>query len=124
MEHVGVMVSDYDKSVAFYRDIIGLEVINELKLDNGVALAFLGFPHAKETVVELIGEVKGNFADEGKVHHIAFTVVDIESEVKRLKELDVSFVNESITTLPNGARNIFFYGPDKERLELLEWPQA
>ncbi|WP_100407319.1 VOC family protein [Bacillus solitudinis] len=120
IEHVGIMVADIETSIAFYKDVIGLDVFDRLDLENGVTLGFLGFANAQETVVELVGIKDGSFAEEGRVHHIAFTVEDIETEIERLKELNVTFVNESISTLPNGSNYIFFYGPDQERIEFFE----
>ncbi|WP_416149903.1 VOC family protein [Salipaludibacillus sp. HK11] len=120
IHHIGVMVSDMEASITFYREVIGLELFKRLNLENVPPLAFLGFPNAKETTVELV-EVKGaNFAEEGRVHHLAFGVADIEAEVERLKDLNVSFVNENVNTMSNGSKNIFFYGPDRERIELFE----
>ncbi|MDG5790017.1 VOC family protein [Evansella sp. AB-P1] len=120
IEHVGVMVTDLEASIAFYRDVVGLEVISSMELDNGTKLYFLGFPNAKETVVELVARKVSSFPEEGRVHHICFTVDNIEEEVERLKEINAAFVDENINTLPNGAKNIFIYGPDRERIEFLE----
>ncbi|WP_088102049.1 VOC family protein [Halalkalibacter urbisdiaboli] len=120
IEHVGIMVSNMEASIAFYRDIIGLELFDRLDLENGVVLGFLGFANAKETVVELVEIKDGAFAEEGRVHHIAFTVENIEAEIERLKGLNVTFINENISTLPNGSNYIFFYGPDQERIEFFE----
>ncbi|MDQ0860683.1 VOC family protein [Bacillus sp. V2I10] len=85
-----------------------------------MTLGFHGFTNAKETIVELVDKKDDLFQEEGRVHHLAFTVKDIESEIERLKSHNVSFVNQSINTLPNGSKYIFFYGPDRERIESLE----
>jgi lactoylglutathione lyase len=120
IEHVGIMVTDMEASIAFYRDVIGLELLDRLSLDNGVSLGFLGFPNAEETVIELVSKQDNEFPEEGRVHHLAFTVSELETEIDRLKSLNISFVNESISTLPNGSKYIFFYGPDRERIEFFE----
>ncbi|MFC0470024.1 VOC family protein [Halalkalibacter kiskunsagensis] len=120
IEHVGIMVTDLEVSIAFYRDVIGLELLDSLTLDNGTHLGFLGFANAQETVVELVCKTDNELLEEGRVHHLAFTVNGLEAEVERLKSMDISFVNESISTLPNGSKLIFFYGPDRERIEFFE----
>lgn len=121
IEHVGVMVKDLEKSIAFYREVIGLECIGTLTHTNGVIqLAFLRFPDAKETQLELIQGYQDQLPQEGKVHHIAFTVDDIEEEWKRLKHLDIPFIDQEITTLPNGSKYFFFYGPDGEWIEFFQ----
>lgn len=121
LEHVGVMVKDLEKSIAFYREVIGLELAGTLTHTNGVIqLAFLSFPDAKETQVELIQGYNDQLPEEGKVHHLAFTVDDIEAEWKRLKQLDIPFIDDEITTLPNGSKYFFFYGPDREWIEFFQ----
>ncbi|MFA9558350.1 VOC family protein [Evansella sp. AB-rgal1] len=120
IEHVGIMVSDIEISITFYRDILGLKVFDRIDLENGVKLGFLGFADAKETVVELVEIKDAEFSEEGRVNHIAFTVEDMETEIDRLKKQNVSFINDSFNTLPNGTKYIFFYGPDREKIEFFE----
>jgi lactoylglutathione lyase len=121
IEHVGIMVSSMEKSIAFYRDIVGFELLGTLDHGNGtVKLAFMATPGAKETELELVEGYNGNLPAEGKVHHIAFTVDDLEAEISRIEKLGVTFIDPDITTLPNGARYRFFYGPDGEWLELFQ----
>ncbi|TGU69167.1 VOC family protein, partial [Mesorhizobium sp. M00.F.Ca.ET.186.01.1.1] len=73
-----------------------------------------------ETELELIHGYNDSLPVEGKVHHLALAVDNLEEEIARLKQLDVSFIDEAITTLPNGSRYMFFRGPDGEWLELFE----
>jgi lactoylglutathione lyase len=40
MEHVGIMVKDMDESLAFYQNILGLELRNREWLNETVELAF------------------------------------------------------------------------------------
>ncbi|PYI53758.1 VOC family protein [Paenibacillus flagellatus] len=123
IEHVGVMVSNMEASIAFYRDVLGLELQGTIgHPDEAIKLAFMGAPGANETQVELVEGYNGGLPAEGKVHHIAFTVDDLESEIARIEKLGVTFIDPAITTLPNGARYRFFYGPDGEWLELFEPP--
>ncbi len=121
IEHVGVMVKDIDASIAFYTQVIGMEFLGKVDHPNpNIHLAFLGFKGAKETELELIQGYNDQLPQEGKVHHIAFTVDNIEEEVQRLKQLEVKFIDKDITTLPNGSRYIFFYGPDGEWIEFFQ----
>lgn len=121
LEHVGIMVRDIKASIAFYTDVLGFSLKGELDHPNGtIKLAFLGFNESDETELELIQGYNSQLPAEGKVHHIALTVDDVEVEYERLKQLDVTFLEQEITTLPNGARYIFFSGPDGEWIELFE----
>jgi lactoylglutathione lyase len=121
IEHIGVMVQDMARSITFYKTVVGLELLGTLTHSNGIIeLAFLGAPGASETQVELIEGYPGKLADEGRVHHIAFTVDDLDAETERVAALGVTFLEDASTTLPNGARYRFFYGPDGERIEFFQ----
>ncbi len=121
IEHVGVMVKNLETSIEFYRDVIGMELRDTLVHTNGVIrLAFLAFKDSKDTELELIEGYNDQLPNEGKVHHIAFTVDNVEEEVERLRGLNVKFIDEGITTLPNGSRYMFFYGPDGEWIEVFQ----
>ncbi|MFC0213140.1 VOC family protein [Paenibacillus chartarius] len=121
IEHVGIMVKHLETSITFYETIVGLKLRGTLLHTNGVIrLAFLSHPDAEETELELIEGYNAGLPAEGRVHHVAFTTDDLDAEWDRLKSLDVPFIDTEITTLPNGARYFFFYGPDGEWLEFFE----
>ncbi|MBD1383415.1 VOC family protein [Metabacillus arenae] len=121
LEHVGVMVKDLERSIAFYQDVLGLDLIDQFDAnDPSIKLAFLGNKESGQIFVELIFGVENHFPVEGKVHHIAFTVDKIEEDIERLKSLQVTFTDKEITTLSNGSKYIFFKGPDDELLELFQ----
>lgn len=118
-EHVGVQVKDIEESIEFYTQKVGLQLIETLPhTDPSLKLAFLGLEG--NVIVELIQGYNSSLPNEGKVHHFALAVDGIEEEFERLKSAGVSFVEENIVTLPNGARYLFFYGPDKEWIEYYE----
>ena len=121
IEHVGVMVSDMQRSIAFYREVLGMELKGTLDHTNGVIkLAFLGFNGKDETELELIEGYNSNLPVEGKVHHIAFTVDHLEQAIERVSAHNVEWIDAEITTLPNGSRYRYFRGPDGEWIELFE----
>ncbi|WP_026672015.1 VOC family protein [Alkalihalobacterium bogoriense] len=120
IEHVGIMVSNYDKSVRFYNETVGLDVLTELKIEGGPQLAFLGSKQSGHIYLEIVETLDQPFPTEGRVHHVAFTVSDLASEIQTLQEKGVTFLTETPQTLPNGAQYIFFVGPDEERIELFQ----
>jgi lactoylglutathione lyase len=121
IEHVGLQVRSLENSITFYTEVIGLELLGTLvHNDPSIRLAFLGFKNSKETELELIEGYNPDLPAEGKVHHLAFAVDELEPEIERLRGLNVSFIDKEITTLPNGSRYFFFHGPDGEWLELFE----
>ncbi|MWC29059.1 VOC family protein [Paenibacillus sp. MMS18-CY102] len=121
MEHVGIMVTNIELSISYYTKVLGLEHRKTMTHSNGVIrLAFLAFPGHEETEIELIEGYNSELPAEGKVHHVAFTVDDVEAEFTRIKQLQVPLRDTEITTLPDGSRYFFFYGPDGELFELFQ----
>ncbi|MFD1957429.1 VOC family protein [Paenibacillus thailandensis] len=121
IEHLGIHVSNLEKSITFYTEILGLKHLKTMLHTNGIIrLAFLAFPDAEQTVIELIEGYNGPVTAEGKVHHAAFTVDNLDTELERIKSLNVQLLDTEITTLPDGSRYFFFCGPDGEILELFE----
>lgn len=122
IDHVGIMVTDIEKSIEFYTKIVGFKLIDKIDHTNGVIkLAFLGFGENGETELELIQGYNDSLPAEGKVHHLAVTVDDVEKEFERIKSLEnVKLIDEEITTLPNGFRYFFFHGPEGEWIEFFQ----
>lgn len=121
LEHVGIMVKSIEVSIAFYEDVIGLKHLeNAGHIDEQIKLAFLAFPDQSQTELELVEGYTGELANEGRVHHVAFAVDDVEQEYARIQALNLPELDTEITTLPNGSRYFFFSGPDGERLEFFQ----
>ncbi|CAM3301521.1 VOC family protein [Paenibacillus lupini] len=121
VDHVGIMVRDMEATIRFYEEFVGLELKGRLTHTNGVIeLAFLGFGGSDETEIELVQHYNGELPAEGRVHHFAIYVDDVEEEFARLKQTTVTFIDEEIITLPNGYRYFFISGPEGERIEFFQ----
>ncbi len=99
VHHVGVVVRDIDRSLAFYRDTLGLPVHKlETIDDQGVRAALLALGDSE---IELLQPV---VADNGVarylerrgegLHHVCFEVDSIESEVEALKSRQVELIDQ------------------------------
>jgi len=125
IDHIGIMVSNIEKSVAFYQQTLGLELAFRLpRTAPSEPLVFMAHPSSPDTYIELIANATSNLADEGRVHHLAFSVDNLDAEVARLTECGVQWIHAQPRSLPDGARYAFFYGPDREQLELFERVRA
>lgn len=122
VDHIGVVVKDLEKSIAFYQDVLDLKLKERMTHTNGVIkLAFLGYEESDETEVELIQGYSDTLPSEATIHHFAITVDDIEEEYARIKSLDnTELIDEEIVTLPNGYRYFYVYGPEKEWIEFFQ----
>ncbi len=121
IHHIALICSDYDRSRAFYRDILGLPVIREVwraerqswkcDLDAGnaqIELFSFPAPPSRPSRPEACG-----------LRHLAFTVADIDAEVKRLDAAGVSCEPIRIDE-HTGQRFTFLADPDGLPLELYE----
>lgn len=120
IEHVGIMISDAKRSIRFYEDVIGLQLVEREKLNEDRELIFMAFPGQPDVQIELIAGTGETYPIKGVVNHLAFTVADIEAEWKRLKELNVELIDDEPRTILDGVQIGFFYGPDNERLEFFQ----
>lgn len=121
LDHVGIVVRDMEKTLAFYTEVVGLELKGRLTHTNGVIeLAFLGFHGQDETEVELVQGYSDSLPAEGTVHHFAVSTDNIEEEYERVRALDLPYLDEEIVTLPNGHRYFFIHGPEGENIEFFQ----
>ena len=116
--HTRFRVSDMDKSISFYQDVLGMEVIEQKTSPRGSKLVFLRFPDM-DCELELC-----SFPDSGSVHvpedlvHLAFEVDDLEVCIEKLNAAGVPITEGPLET-SNGTKFIFTEDPDKYEIELM-----
>jgi lactoylglutathione lyase len=116
--HTRFRVSDMDKSISFYQDVLGMEVIEQKTSPRGSKLVFLKFPDM-DCELELC-----SFPDSGSVHvpedlvHLAFEVDDLEVCIEKLNAAGVPITEGPLET-SNGTKFIFTEDPDKYEIELM-----
>jgi lactoylglutathione lyase len=119
--HIGLNVSDLDRSVSFYVRVLGLDVIGE-SAEPDRRYAFLGA--GGDLMLTLWQQCEGRFAtDRPGLHHASFQVADLGA-VRRaeamLRELGVSFQHDGVVRHQEGSESagVFFEDPDGIRLEI------
>ena len=118
--HTRFRVSDIDKSISFYRDILRMKVVEKKTSPRGSKLVFLKFPDI-DCELEVC-----SFPDSGNVHvpedlvHLAFEVDDLERCIESLKAAGV-LITEGPIESSNGTRFIFTEDPDKYEIELMQY---
>ena len=115
-------VNDLEKMVAFYRDVVGLEVVHR-----GVDIVFLRIaaldtPLGRGGHPQLLGLVdRHRPLDEPRstLDHLAFEIgrADFEQEQERLTQLGLDIDTETFGWVH--ARALFFNDPEGNRLELI-----
>lgn len=94
LDHIGIIVSDLDRAIETYEDVLGLQVE---RIENyGDGLLSIAFLPLGEVQIELIQPLKpGSTAwdflqEKGEgIEHLAFFVEDLQTEWKRIIERDV-----------------------------------
>ena len=124
LAHIGIAVSDLDEALEVYEKILGLtvkniKIIEEQKIKTAILLAGkikieLMEPTDDEGPVAKFIKKKG----EG-VHHIAFTVTNLEDFLKKIKEKGIVLVDEKPKIGAEGYKMAFLH-PKSTRNVLLE----
>lgn len=145
--HFSFTVSDIERSVAFYRDLLGLEVITRQEQANPYTEKLVAMPGANLKVAML--RVPGWPAGPSRHHlelveyvhprgvkadvrtnntgapHLAFVVDDIHAEYARLLAAGVRFKSdpvEIVAGVNKGGWTIYFLDPDDITLEISQPP--
>jgi catechol 2,3-dioxygenase-like lactoylglutathione lyase family enzyme len=142
IDHVGITVSDLDRALGFYRDLLGLRVLADstvsepevadlLGLDS-VQLRIADLDSGDGRVVELIQylQPKGTRIDyesaDPATAHIAFTVDDLAAVRERLAGAGATVVSRRPITISDpggsfdGAICLYVRDPDGAILELVQ----
>ena len=141
--HVGVTVSDIDRSIAFYRDVVGLEYLGRAVMEGESAdrlfgvenccvdVAYLRRGRTDGPPLELI-QFRGTDAGEGRadlqrrsISEICFLTDDIHAEYERMRGLGVEFISEPQPfdfTEEGFGRSlaVYFRDPDGTIMELVQ----
>jgi len=140
--HAGITVRNLDASIAFYRDILGLELVKreavrkargeKLGVPGAVIQVAVLRTDSPDTNLELIEylEPKPDFEEQNLINkpgtiHLAFQVDNIAEMVEDMKKKGVVFVSpdyEEIKDGPlKGMKWIYFKDPDEANLELIQY---
>jgi lactoylglutathione lyase len=117
LAHIGIFVSDMNKSVDFYKRL-GFTLDTEE--NPGVKLAFLS---AGTCLIELIEQPDAGKRLDGRIDHIAVEVDDINAAIENANANGIEIDAAAIASAPilGGIKNVFFTGPDGERLEFFAY---
>jgi lactoylglutathione lyase len=123
MLHTMLRVGDLDRSIAFYCDILGMELLRRKDYPGGeFTLAFVGYGAEKEnTVIELTYNWGVSEYDLGKGYgHIALGVDDIYGTCDRIKAQGGK-VSREPGPMKHGSTVIAFVeDPDGYKVELIQ----
>jgi lactoylglutathione lyase len=140
VSHFGIQVADLERSVAFYGDLLGLELVARWVRDQEYIQELVGYPGVELNVavfrlplsdvfLEVLEyrnvakeAVDPSTANPGTAHFCLY-VEDLDAFHERLSEAGVTFVSsvKSPNVGPNkGGKAVYMIDPDGIRVELVE----
>lgn len=140
MTHVGICVSDIDRSLRFYRDLLGFTYRSELRVQGeptdtllrlrGVDLQAI-YLERDGTRIELLHYVSpGASGDTGPramnargLTHLSLRVDSVSATLATLRAGGVRVLDETLIDIPDfGAAAVFIADPDGTLIELVQAP--
>jgi lactoylglutathione lyase len=142
--HFNFTVSDMDRALGFWRDLLGLEVLHDWVSDAGYLAEITGYPGVRlrlaflrlpgtSAQLELIqylapaGEPRAQPTHLAGAGHVCFDVPDIHAAYQELSARGVRFKSApvEITSVANkGAWCVYLVDPDGITLELRQAPAS
>ena len=119
--HTRMRVSDMDQTIAFYRDVLGLEVLERHTSPRGSHLAFLAVPNSEELIELCSFPPSGPVKVPEDLVHLAFEVEDLDDTIAQLAAKGVK-ITDGPTRSSSGSRFLFIDAPDGYEIELIERP--
>ena len=117
--HTRYRVSDLEKTVHFYKDVLGLELTRRHTSPRGSELVFFKAPGSDEEIeickFDGSGEVKVGY----DITHLAFEVEDIEAFAKRTAALGYP-LSDGPTPSGSGSVIAFIDAPEGYEIELIQ----
>ncbi len=101
-------VKNLEESIAFYTQVIGLQVVNRFKAGKGVEIAFVGNGVDGETLVELLEDENHDDVTFGGAVSIGFAITSAKDMMKSLEEKNIKIYGGPFDT-PDA---IFFFIKD------------
>ena len=116
IHHASLLVADSRRALAFYRDILGMEV-DASRPDLGFAGAWLRVGEQKLHLLELQNPdpVTGRPLHAGRDRHTALQIRGLDELQQRLEEAAIPF-----TRSRSGRKALFCRDPDGNGLELVD----
>jgi len=137
IRHIGIVVSNIDKSLHFYRDLLGLKIVKDMNesgafIDNisdlkGVQVRTVKMAADDGNLIELLcysshpdSPDRKKLINQIGCSHVAFTVENLDEEYDKLTKAGIQF-NAPPQHSPDGyAKVTFCKDPDGSHVELVE----
>lgn len=117
--HTRYRVNDLERTVKFYRDVLGLEEIKRHKSPRGSELVFLKTPGSEELLEITYFPGSGPVQVQPDLTHLAFEVENLADFEKHLAARGLKF-SDGPTTSSSGTTFAFIDAPEGYEIELIQ----
>lgn len=119
--HIRYRLNDLEKSVRFYKEVLGLEETRRHKSPRGSELVFLKTP-GSETLIELcFFPNSGPVSVQTDLTHLGFEVESLEAFGRHIEKLGIKF-SDGPHMRENGGGFAFIDAPEGYEIELIQRP--
>jgi catechol 2,3-dioxygenase-like lactoylglutathione lyase family enzyme len=139
LTHVGIGVSDLERSLRFYRDLLGFRFEHELQVEGGPSDTLLRLRDVRLHAVYLVRDgvriellhfaspprpvARARAMHEPGLTHLSFRVADLDATLTALRGAGERVLDETIIRLPEfKAAACFILDPDGQLIELVQSP--
>src|ERR1043166_4898042 len=117
--HTRYRVNDLERTVTFYKDVLGLQELRRHKSPRGSELAFLKAPGSEELIELCYYPASGPVQVQPDLTHLAFEVDSLEEFGRHLAKLGLQF-SDGPTTTSTGTVFAFIDAPEGYEIELIQ----
>jgi len=116
-----IYVQNLDESIAFYANLVKLQVVNRFPAGPGMEIAFMGNGTANETLVELLADSNKSTVNYNEFISLGFAVDSVDAMLETVKSHNIP-VHAGPVETPGGER--FFFIKDPNGLNVQFFQQA
>jgi len=117
--HTRYRVNDLERTVKFYREVLGLEELRRHKSPRGSELAFLKAPESEELIEICFFPSSDSVQVQPDLTHLAFEVDSLEDFGRHLAKLGLNY-SDGPTTSSSGTVFAFIDAPEGYEIELIQ----
>src|SRR3954469_11260208 len=120
--HTRYRVNDLEKTIRFYKEVLGLEEVKRHKSPRGSELAFLKAPQSEELIEICFFPDGSSVQVQPDLTHLAFEVDSLDEFAKHLAKFGLKFSDGPTTSASTGTVFAFIDAPEGYEIELIQRP--
>jgi lactoylglutathione lyase len=121
--HTRYRVNDLERTVNFYKTVLGLEEVRRHKSPRGSELVFIKAPESEELIELCHYPASGPVEVQPDLTHLAFEVDSLEDFGKHLGKLGLKY-SDGPHVKPDGGGIAFIDAPEGYEIELIQMSRS